>query len=337
MRDRSRAFLLDAVAPLLLEIPPGAVGSGAGRPIRKILMRGGYRMLVDLRVEEQREAWRTGLYEPSTLSLARRLVQDDGVFLDIGANVGFYACAIGSELGRRGGRVFAFEPESSNRRRLRRNVTLNRLAAVVTVLPFALGERPGRLVVRRVPIGDAANAVGENMLSEWDRDAIDREGWTREEVDLIRLDDWSSRLERCDVIKVDVEGADLAVLTGGISTIMRFRPVILAEFNPYWMKQIGRGMGDIRTHAGRTRYEILRLFGERFRPLENGHVDRDDEVPSYVLIPEERASEIVPLLAGEEEPESFPGGAANPARIRRVSRLFNQQSKSRLGREEQDP
>jgi FkbM family methyltransferase len=240
-------------------------------------------------------------------------VPDGGIFLGI-ANVGFYTCGIGSDLARRGGRVFAFEPESSNRRRLRRNVALNRLAALVTVLPFALGEKRGRLVVRRIPIGDAANAVGENMLSEWDRDAVDRAGWIREEVDLIRLDDWSSHLERCDVIKVDVEGADLAVLTGGISTIMRFRPLILAEFNPYWMKQIGQGMTDIHAHARLTRYDIYRLFGERFRPVGSDHVDREDEVPSYFLVPEERVPEIGRFLAGdrEEEPEDFVGSATKP-------------------------
>ncbi len=66
-------------------------------------MTAGYSMLVDLRFQEQREAWRTGVYEDHPLSLARRLVPDGGVFLDIGANVGFYTCGVGSKLARGGG------------------------------------------------------------------------------------------------------------------------------------------------------------------------------------------------------------------------------------------
>jgi hypothetical protein len=103
MRSRSRAFRLDAFAPLFLEVPPGAVGSGSGRPVRKILMKHGYRMLVDLKVPEQREAWRTGTYEDRMIGLARKALPDGGVFLDIGANVGFYACGVGVDARRRKG------------------------------------------------------------------------------------------------------------------------------------------------------------------------------------------------------------------------------------------
>ncbi len=64
-------------------------------------MQGGYLMLADIRVPEQRETWRTGLYEDRVLSPARRLVPDNGVFVDFGANVGFYTCGVGFDLLRR--------------------------------------------------------------------------------------------------------------------------------------------------------------------------------------------------------------------------------------------
>jgi FkbM family methyltransferase len=105
--------------------------------------------------------------------------------------------------------------------------------------------------MRRIPVGSAANAVGENMFSDWDRQDVDRHGWPSEEVDVLSLDEWSDRIHRCDVIKVDVEGADLLVLRGGARTIEKFRPVILAEFNPYWMRQIGQSVDDVRRFAGR--------------------------------------------------------------------------------------
>lgn len=260
-------------------------------------MQGGYRMVVDIRVPEQRDAWQTGLYEDRSLSLARRLVPDGGVFVDVGANVGFYTCSVGVDLLRRGGVVYAFEPVSTNRRWLMRNIRLNGLEGVVTVLPLALGDRPGSLVMRRAPVGAAANAVGENMLSEWDRDSVDRNGWDREEVGVVPLDEWGTGLSRCDVVKIDVEGADLLVLQGAVETIGRFRPVVFAEFNPYWMNQIHQSLEDVRRFARRSDYEILRLFGDRFLPVGDLHTDRDDEVPNYLLLPRERAGKLTELLS----------------------------------------
>lgn len=180
--------------------------------------------------------------------------------------------------------------------RLMRNIALNGLGGIVNVLPVALGEERGRLIMRRVPIGLAANAVGQNMLSEWDRDEVERRGWLSEDVEVLRLDDWSHCLRRCDVVKVDVEGADLLVLRGGAATIDRFRPVILAEFNPYWMRQIGQTIDDVRRFAREADYRIVRLFGDRFLPLPPAHTDSDEEVPSYVLLPEERAEAIAEAL-----------------------------------------
>jgi FkbM family methyltransferase len=267
-------------------------------------MKAGHRMFLDRRVPEQRRAWETGLYEDEVLSITTSLVPEDGVFLDVGANVGFYACAVGARIAPRGGTVYAFEPVSSNRRLLRRNVALNRLGDAVTVVPLALGAERGRLVMRRVPVGRAANAVGENMFSDWDRQDVDRKLWPSEEVEVIPLDDWSDSLRRCDVIKVDVEGADLLVLRGGARTIDQFRPVIVAEFNPYWMRQIGQSIDDVRRFAGGADYRIVRLFGRRFLPLPPTHTDADEEVPSYVLFPEEHAQELPEALhESDETPE----------------------------------
>jgi FkbM family methyltransferase len=264
--------------------------------VRAVGMKLGYRMFVDLRVPEQREAWRTGSYEDRVLTLARKLVPDGGTFLDVGANVGFYTCGVGVDVVRRQGEVFAFEPVSPNRRRLGRNVALNGLLGRVTVLPLALGDRRGRLVIRRVPHGGTGNAVGQNVLSPWDRAEVDRQGWFTEEVDVVPLDEWSPRLSGCDVVKVDVEGADLLVLRGATATIARFRPVVLAEFNPYWMRQIGQSIDDVLAFADHLRYRVLRLFGDRFLPLPEHHADSDGEVPSYVLLPEERAARLAATL-----------------------------------------
>src|SRR6266542_4726101 len=68
----------------------------------------------------------------------------------------------------------------------------------------------------------------------------------------------------------------------------------------YWMKQIHQGIDDVRRFAQETDYEILRLFGDRFVPIGELHTDRDEEVPNYLLIPQERVAELTPLLCREQ-------------------------------------
>ncbi len=250
-------------------------------------------MLLDLRVPEQREAWRIGDYEPDLMELASRLVPADGVILDVGANIGFFACAIGRRAAEAGARIHCFEPVSSNRARLRRNIRLNGLGATISVHPLALGDRSGTLVMRRVPAGEASNAVGENMLSDWDRGTVDRESWPTEEAELSRLDDWGRDLARCDLIKIDVEGADLLVLRGAVATLARLRPTVLAELNPYWMRQIGQGLDDARALAREIDYAVLRLGSGRWVPLEESHRDGDLDPTAYLLLPREASGRVV--------------------------------------------
>ena len=130
------------------------------------------------------------------------------------------------------------------------------------------------------------------MFSAWDREAVDRNGWLSEEVDVLTLDEWSHRLRRCDVLKIDVEGADLLVLLGGMQTIKRFRPIIFAEFNPYWMRQIGQSLDDVRRFVRSVGYRVARLFDYRFLPLPPTHADSDHEVPNYWLVPEEKSAAL---------------------------------------------
>ena len=259
-------------------------------------------MFMDVRVPEQRDAWRTGLYEDRVLSRARRIVPDGGVFVDVGANIGFYACGVGLALLPRGGSCNRILPK-----RLQ-IYFIPGLAGLIKPVDRGPGLHAREIIgplagdfaakaLQRLPVGVAANAVGQNMFSEWDQDSADRSEWTSEEAPVIRLDEWSPRLERCDVVKIDVEGADLLVLRGAVETIDRFRPVVLAEFNPYWMKQIHQSLEDVRLFARRVDYEILRVFDDRFLPVGNHHADRDDEVPSYLLFPRERALELSELLS----------------------------------------
>lgn len=246
-------------------------------------------MILDLGSEEQRLAYESGEWEGPAVRKCLELLPRAGVALDIGAQVGLFACPFGMHLKAGGGRVYAFEPARSNYERLLENLSLNELKDSVSVARIALGSEPGKIEMRVMPGSPTNNAIGSNMLSAHDLANVDEAEWSREWVDVIRLDAWADEagLERCDLIKIDVEGADLNVLKGGRKLLESFRPAVLAEFNPYWMKQIGQNFDDVSEFFASLDYQFFREIDGVFIPFTHDRVETDLEVTSYLLRPRE--------------------------------------------------
>ena len=157
--------------------------------------------------------------------LTRRVILDrlrpDSVFLDIGANVGYYSLLVRAKLGR-SGRVLAFEPNPKMVARLRANIELSS-APGIEIFALALSNDSGRATLFSPGLGNQGEA------------SLVNQGWGEYEqydVPVRRLDDClPPDLERIDLIKIDVEGAEALVFEGAKRTIMRFGPSILLEIN----------------------------------------------------------------------------------------------------------
>jgi FkbM family methyltransferase len=142
-------------------------------------------------------------------------------FLDAGANDGFYTIFAAKRVGSQG-TVWAFEPSGREVGRLRHNLELNRLAA--RIFPLALADSSGQAELR---VG-AYEHAGHNTLGAF---AYQTEMESKELVEVRRLDEVVSEnpLARLDVIKIDVEGAELRLLRGAVETLRKYRPVLLFE------------------------------------------------------------------------------------------------------------
>ena len=156
-----------------------------------------------------------GEYCQAEPDLLGRLIQAGDVVVDAGANIGaltlFFARAVGDR-----GRVHAFEPQRVLFQTLCANIALNSLLNA-HAHHAALGEQPGRIKVD-TPDYTSENNFGGMPLGEWS---------AGEEVPLMRIDDLA--LERCTLIKIDVEGMEQAVLRGAAGTIARHRPILYVE------------------------------------------------------------------------------------------------------------
>lgn len=191
--------------------------------------------------------------EPGTGDVLRRLIQPGMVVADVGANIGLLTLVMAWATGP-GGRVIAFEPEAVPRSNLEKMKHLNGLSWV-EVRDQAVGESAGRLTFH------VSDIIGHSSLYA----LPDAEEARTVEVEVVRLDDVAPA-KRLDVVKIDVEGAELDVLAGMKSVIAKNPDLaIVAEFGPEHLKRVGqtpaqwfKAFGD----AGFTPYMIDETRGD---------------------------------------------------------------------------
>lgn len=163
-----------------------------------------------------------GTSEPAVQDAIAQLVNDGHVVYDIGANAGFYT-VIAARLVGASGAVFAFEPLPANLALIEHNARINGFANV-TVLPFAIGRTQARA---SFTLGFDSTRGG---LSE-----VHAEPGTNGtiEVEVRSLDELISAglLPAPDVVKMDIEGAEVDALRGALTTLGERRPSLLIEIH----------------------------------------------------------------------------------------------------------
>jgi FkbM family methyltransferase len=146
-----------------------------------------------------------GRYEQENLEVLLSFVRDDTIFVDIGANIGYFPQQIGPRVFARG-KIYAFEPHPKLVEILRRNVYINNLTRVVSCYPLALSDKNETGVVFHYPCGH----LGGGQIGDMGEVA----GHTTITAEVRRLDDVLGVDFRCDLVKIDVEGHEINVLNG---------------------------------------------------------------------------------------------------------------------------
>ncbi|MFB9809000.1 FkbM family methyltransferase [Haladaptatus pallidirubidus] len=172
-------------------------------------------------------------------------VRESDVVFDIGANIGTHTCFVGKSL--ESGRVIAFEPMPMNAARLRHNLSANLPASKWEVAEFALSNEDGSgtLAVKGQRYGE-----GKHSLSSDGELKIDVfRGETLIEED---------RYPAPDILKIDVEGAELQVLKGFGERLSDVR-VIYVELHHDLSVEYGTSTAEIETYLRDHGFEIDRL------------------------------------------------------------------------------
>jgi FkbM family methyltransferase len=190
---------------------------------------------LDLRDNLQRTLYFTGTYEPGLLGLLEDELRPGDFVLDVGAHVGVHALTAARRLRELGGRgrVIAFEPTPDSSAAIRAAAARNGLA--VEVVQSALGEAGGGIELRGDPRYDTRDAGVRSQFGE---------GEVVARAPVTTFDAWAddTGLERLDVVKLDIEGAEILALRGMRGSLRRLKPRLLAiEVKDVVME---RGPGD---------------------------------------------------------------------------------------------
>lgn len=160
-------------------------------------------------------------YEPELAHLGS-LLGRDGVFVDGGANVGIYTAAASKLVGP-GGRVLSCEPAAGAFSSLSRNVGLS-ADENVRAFNVALSDTSGEAPLFHANGGPVGYSLGGDTATDTDYETV-RTARLDEIVD-------EAGVDRVDVIKLDVEGAEEVALRGAQDVLRRYRPTVLFELQP---------------------------------------------------------------------------------------------------------
>lgn len=221
--------------------------------------------------------WRDS-YSWAELKVLEPFLTEEAIFFDVGANQGEFALFAAKRLKK--GLVFAFEPMAAMLERLERNVRENGFQNVRLVNAGLWSERVTKPIFTpgsEFPDGSRNEGLGTLFQTATC-------SFSPEQIRLTPLDDFmrENEIDRLDVFKMDVEGAELGVLQGGRETFDRFRPVVLLEVNRECLEAAGHSTGELMAALGRWyRFELVRRSG-RSVPLT---VDRVGDYQNILCLP----------------------------------------------------
>lgn len=180
------------------------------------------------------------IHERATTDLFERVIKEGDVVVDLGANIGYFSLLAAKLVGSKG-RVFSFEPEPKNFSYLKKNIEINNYNQV-SAFQKAVSNKNGKT---KLYICDYD--TGHHTINQYEGvEAYSRGRETKKhfiDIETITLDDFfKGKEEKIDVIKIDVEGAEMLALLGmdrilkenkNIKMFVEFFPLLIEKMRSF--------------------------------------------------------------------------------------------------------
>lgn len=177
-----------------------------------------------LHLPEETFLWR-GDHEPDVQALLAKFLKPGSIAYDVGSYVGFFALGMARVVGREG-RIFAFEPDPENAARIREHIARNSPAAQIQVVEAAVWRATGE---RKVPYRRGHQVRSQGGVEADGLKPVLASG-EHILVTSISLDDFvASGNPAPQLLKIDVEGGETAVLSGAERLLAEHKPLIICE------------------------------------------------------------------------------------------------------------
>ena len=174
------------------------------------------------------------------------LVKKNSIVIDVGANIGETLLNF-AKLTQSDGEVHGFEPDALNYRRCSENLQLNNFNNIV-LNNLGLGEKAGEYFIKtNTPSNRGGNKISAQYIEN-----------NTELINIIPLDQYVSdkKLNKIDLVKIDVEGYELHVLKGSELLIKKFKPVFFIELDDSNLKEQGNSAKELITYLTQFNYHI---------------------------------------------------------------------------------
>lgn len=144
---------------------------------------------------------------------------NDCVICDVGANFGYLSLVWASSICKNNGKLIAFEPNPNVYRSFLRSITKNNLSKIITLENKAVGLENSMIELY------LDNTTSNTLRNLNAKDII--------EVVMVSLDTYfeQNNVNRCDLIKIDVDGIELDILEGSVNTMLHLKPIFIVETN----------------------------------------------------------------------------------------------------------
>jgi len=210
-----------------------------------------------------------GQFEHDVVSFLKQYVCPGMVVMDLGANVGVYTLLCAKFVGEKG-QVHSFEPTPFTFQQLQNNVHLNRFSWVH---------------LNELAVSATAGQCSFFVYEQCGMNSMNKQAWVGKPlrqimVNTISLDEYveARNMTRIDLIKMDVEGAELQVLKGGKNLLSGPNaPVLICEFTDKTTSNFGYQTSVLRENLEAFGYKLFRWSSTK-RQLINEPLRRDYEI-----------------------------------------------------------
>ena len=254
---------------------------GIADKVYKKRLHNSFYMLLNPTEHIQQQLFWYGYYEKELSDLLKKMLRTNDVFIDIGANIGYFSLLSAKILPSI--KVFSFEPVKVLFQKMNENFSLNDSKNIV-----AINAAVGEMNEQREIYLSAPDNLGMSSFQQ-----PENYSGKKEKVEVIAFDDWfkTSGLKKISLIKLDIEGSEVAALKGMRVVLEEQKPALIVEINPETLSQFDLKPLDIYNYLNQLNFDGFLISEnsrlEHLNSIEIGqtinvlfiHKDKKNEYP----------------------------------------------------------